>query len=227
MPRSVLRRRSHNPSRPDSPTAAPREQNAFCSSPKGCRKAEKCGDSRSRTFRPGGNAGVRRKGQRVSESSSERTHNARRYATLPGPEQASLRARRRIPARPRAAWRCVVSTTHHLRCIHSRKARSGTHKAKGLQGEVDGDAVGGNGRLALMARSVEVSDQRERTPPRRRWRKMCASRFCVQGRRVEPERLARKLPRNFRDIPPSESKQGLPALRHKSHRLRHQRLHYS
>ena len=118
MPRSVLRRRSHHPPRPDSPRAAPREQNAFCSSPKGCRKAEKCGDSRSRTFRPGGNAGVRRKGQRVRESSTERTHNARRYATLPG---RPARSAGRVPARPRAAWRYVVGTTSNLRCTIAAK----------------------------------------------------------------------------------------------------------
>ncbi len=49
--------------------------------------------------------------------------------------------------------------------------------------EADGDAVGGNGRLALMARSVEVSDLRERTPPRRR----VAPQTPCKGRRVEPE----------------------------------------
>ena len=30
-------------------------------------------------------------------------------------------------------------------------------------------------------RSVEVSDQRERTPPRRPWRKMCERRFCARA----------------------------------------------
>jgi hypothetical protein len=34
----------------------------FCFSPKGGRKPGKCGDSRSRSFRAGGHAGVRRKG---------------------------------------------------------------------------------------------------------------------------------------------------------------------
>ncbi len=120
VPRSVLRRRSHNPQRPDSPRAAPREQNAFCSSPKGCRKAEKCGDSRSRTFRPGGNAGVRRKGQRVRESSTERTHNARRYATLPGPAAAGFR---RGPARLGAA---SVARSMTPDSPTSRTTRSGT-----------------------------------------------------------------------------------------------------
>jgi hypothetical protein len=108
---------------------------------------------------------VRLKGQRVNPAYSrgERTHNARRYATLPGGGSDVVRPD--IQARPRAAWRCVPRTTHHVRCSHSRKARSGPHRAEGLQGEVDGDAVDGHGRLALMARSVQVSDQRERTPP--------------------------------------------------------------
>jgi len=56
---------------------------------------------------------VRLKGQRVSESSSERTHNARRYATLPGGGSDVVRPD--IQARPRAAWRCVVGTTINAR----------------------------------------------------------------------------------------------------------------
>ena len=106
-------------------------------------------------FRPGGNAGgVRRKGQRVRASSTERTHNARHYATLPGPEQASPRAcagSRRGHARLGAASSARSMTPDSMT---SRTTRSGTHKAEGLQGEVDGDAVGGNGRLALMAWSA-------------------------------------------------------------------------
>ena len=147
MPRSVLRRRWHHQPRPDSPRAAPREQNAFCSSPQGCRKAEKCGDSRSRTFRPGGNAGVRRKGQRVRESSTERTHNARRYATLPGvgpvpPGVFGRRDRPDIPARPRAAWRCVVRITHHVRCAHKpHNAQRHAFRAQAVSGHVFGNAL--------------------------------------------------------------------------------------
>ena len=139
MPRSVLRRRSHHPPRPDSPRAAPREQNAFCSSPKGCRKAEKCGDSRSRTFRPGGNAGVRRKGQRVRESSTERTHNARRYATLPGRPRRSCG---RVPARPRAAWRCVLRTINDAGFADKpQSAQRHAYRAQVVSGHVFGDAL--------------------------------------------------------------------------------------
>ena len=55
---------------------------------------------------------MRRKGQRVRESSTERTHNARRYATMPGrPGHRSGR----IPARPRTAWRCDARRTGHVR----------------------------------------------------------------------------------------------------------------
>ena len=38
------------------------------------------------------------------------------------------------------------------------------HKAEGLQGEVDEADVGGNGRLALMARSVMGERPMPRTP---------------------------------------------------------------
>lgn len=59
---------------------------------------------------------MRLKGQRVTTESSreERTHNARRYATLPGRRTHRVR---RIQARPRAAWRCVVGTTINARFI--------------------------------------------------------------------------------------------------------------
>jgi hypothetical protein len=79
-------------------------------------------------------AGVRLKGQRVNPKTrtassravawGERTHNARRYATLPGAEQASLRARRSIQARPRAAWRCLAAAVTSSRTPDSpRTAR--------------------------------------------------------------------------------------------------------
>lgn len=162
MPRSVLRRRSHHPSRPDSPKAAPREQNAFCSSPKGCRKAEKCGDSRSRTFRPGGNAGVRRKGQRVRESSTERTHNARRYATLPG---RPPRRGGRVQARPRAAWRCE-RRHNRQRLIHRvAAARSGPISS----GSSEWPGPPGHSLL-------------ERVLIGRAWREKCRRIFRVQAR---------------------------------------------
>ena len=133
-------RRAHNPLRSDSPREAPSEQNAFCSSPQGCRKAEKCGDSRSRTFRPGGNAGVRRKGQRVRESSTERTHNDRRYATLPGGGADVVRPD--IPARPRAAWRCGLRTINDAGFIHKpHNAQRHTCRAQAVSGHVFGDAL--------------------------------------------------------------------------------------
>ena len=64
---------------------------------------------------PGGGAKKRTASSRAV-AWGERTHNARRYATLPGGGPDVVRPD--IPARPRAAWRCVVRITHHVRCTH-------------------------------------------------------------------------------------------------------------
>ncbi len=111
----------------------------------------------------GRNAGVRRKGQRVRESSTERTHNARRYATLPGAEQASLRARRSIPARPHTAWRCDVRTINDAGFIHKpQSAQRHAGRNTGLRRWPP--------TSRRCAEGVQVSDQRERTPPPERVR---------------------------------------------------------
>ena len=93
-----MRRRCSARSLPASPTTQPRPGSAkgterFCFS-----------------------AGVRLKGQRVNPKTrtassravawGERTHNARRYATLPG---RPPRRGGRVQARPRAAWRCLAA----------------------------------------------------------------------------------------------------------------------
>jgi hypothetical protein len=138
------------------------------SSPRGCQKAEKCGDSRSRTFRLGGNAGVRLKGQRVRESSTERTHNARRYATLP---DRPTRSGGRVPARPRATWRCVARTTGNVRCTHSRKARNGTHGAEHMAAMLAANFAamcgGGSGERPTAANTTTGARQRVGAPEAR------------------------------------------------------------
>ena len=94
-----MRRRSSDRALPASPRTQPRPGSAkgterFCFS-----------------------AGVRLKGQRVNPKTrtassravawGERTHNARRYATLPGGGPDVVRPD--IQARPRAAWRCLAA----------------------------------------------------------------------------------------------------------------------
>ena len=73
---------------------------------------------------------MRLKGQRVSESSSERTHNTRCYATLPGVGSDVVRPD--IQARTRAAWRCV-RRHHDKRPLHLLAAsRSGPSRAEAV-----------------------------------------------------------------------------------------------
>ncbi|MCZ7590616.1 MAG: hypothetical protein M5U15_00005, partial [Kiritimatiellae bacterium] len=74
----------------------------------------------------------------MRESSTERTHNARRYATLPG---RRARSAWRVQARPRAAWRCVVGTTHHVRCAHKPQPVAARHRAKAVSGPVFRDTL--------------------------------------------------------------------------------------
>ena len=105
---------------------------------------------------------MRLKGQRVNPKTrtassravawGERTHNARRYATCPAALRVVQGEFRRDPARLGAATFAPRIT---FDAQISRKTLRGPPKAECLQGETDGDAVpGGNGRLALMARSV-------------------------------------------------------------------------
>lgn len=69
----------------------------------------------------------------------ERTHNARRYATLPG---RRARSARRVQARPRAAWCCVVRTTDDARCAHKpHNAHRHACRAAAVSGHVFGDAL--------------------------------------------------------------------------------------
>jgi hypothetical protein len=83
---------------------------------------------------------VRRKGQRVRESSTERTHNARRYATLPGGGSDVVRPD--IPARPRAAWRCVVRTINDAGFTDKpHNAQRHARRAEAVSGSVFGDAL--------------------------------------------------------------------------------------
>ncbi|MCZ7591508.1 MAG: hypothetical protein M5U15_04850 [Kiritimatiellae bacterium] len=75
----------------------------------------------------------------MRESSTERTHNARRYATLPGGGPDVVRPD--IQARPRAAWRCVVGITDNVRRVHEPQLAAARYRAEAVSGHVFGDAL--------------------------------------------------------------------------------------